>query len=791
MTLSFQRPHFVALALFLLQVPSVGSQPADPADSGPSASSRRFAVADSIELSTFLYPAQQFGAHASRVRFSPDGSRFAAVTMRGDLDSGNRVATLWVFDSAAVRAYLSAPPPGDFAQARVVTRFSSTSNREPLSNWRWSSDSRALLFLGADGDGVARLYRVGRDGSNPAALSAPDQDVTEYDERDGAVAYLARSPLRREQRYQTAGPSLPDIAIGTGNSILSLLFANDPFLGESPSEQLWTIRDAAPVKVPIAATVRLKNSKLALSPDGGSVVVTPFVPRVPQSWERYRPLHNNLALRFDADTPETEGSAGHYRPRHYAVVDLASGDLDVLVDAPIEFGISFSSLSPQWTADATRIALPGAYPSLTGRQAGTDRVLPCEILVVAARSRRSSCVRFMAPAEPGVGYGDRLQMVSVAWRNGDRELVAQYASPNAPDNKVVSRFTQRQGRWSSQDIAAAAGGDELAVRVHQDLDEPPVLMAGIGRGTPRRLLDPNPQLAQIARGAVRLYRWRDARGDEWTGALVTPPGYSENRRYPLVIQTHNLDRARFLADGPSATGFAARALAARDIVVLQVDEIRRDFGTPAESATGAGGYRAAIAQLAREGIIDPTRVGIIGWSHMGANLLRALIDEPHAYAAATMAEASSTSYYEYLMNIDYQGTQREQMFRDQFGTRPFGEGLRTWVENSPGFQADRICTPLLFQWNSPPAAVYGWGDYAILRAQNKPVDLLYIRNGDHALVQPRQRLVEQGMNVDWYDYWLNGRKDPDPAKAGQYRRWDAIKVLRRCSDNGAGSTSSD
>jgi hypothetical protein len=72
--------------------------------------------------------------------------------------------------------------------------------------------------------------------------------------------------------------------------------------------------------------------------------------------------------------------------------------------------------------------------------------------------------------------------------------------------------------------------------------------------------------------------------------------------------------------------------------------------------------------------------------------------------------------------------------------------------------------------------------YAALRAQDKPVDLFYIRNGDHVLVKPLERLAEQEMNVDWYDYWLNGRRDNDPAKAEQYKRWDMLKSLPRCSE---------
>lgn len=60
------------------------------------------------------------------------------------------------------------------------------------------------------------------------------------------------------------------------------------------------------------------------------------------------------------------------------------------------------------------------------------------------------------------------------------------------------------------------------------------------------------------------------------------------------------------------------------------------------------------------------------------------------------------------------------------------------------------------------------------------MDLFYIRNGDHVLVKPRKRWAEQGRNVDWYDYWLNGRKDSDPAKAAQYKLWDAMKASSVC-----------
>jgi dipeptidyl aminopeptidase/acylaminoacyl peptidase len=409
-------------------------------------------------------------------------------------------------------------------------------------------------------------------------------------------------------------------------------------------------------------------------------------------------------------------------------------------------------------------------------------------MVIELKTKALSCVQKAEPIDAlKHKYADRKQMVSIEWRDSDKQIVAEFAAPNSPNQKSATVFTQNGGAWATKSSEVSAKADQLEVSVQEGIDQPPTLMARIGEGTPRRVFDPNPQLKEIALGTAEFYKWPDPDGDEYSGALVKPPDFSPNRRYPLVIQTHELDKSKFLIDGPSATGFATRAFAARDIVVLQVDEINKGMGTPKESEAGAKAYEAAIKQLAAQRIVDPARVGIIGWSHMGPYVLQGLVDDPHTYAAATLAESSYDSYGEYLMNIDYMGKEREQMFRAQFGAQPFGAGLKKWMELSAGFQTDRIRTPVLFQFNSPAALVYGWDMYAALRAQDKPVEMLYIRNGDHVLVKPLERLAEQGMNIDWYDFWLNGHEDSDPAKAKQYERWREYRKHQAENDSKAGS----
>lgn len=771
------------LAFALLHGVAVGAVAAD----------QRWTVRDSIELSTFLRPGSQY-LQSSQVRFSPDGRHFIAATMRGDLDSGQRIATIWLFSSDEVDAHLKSAGGGRFNGGKPLLASGSASNRDPVNDWRFSSDSRSVLYLAADDDGVRRLYRMGLDGGAPVALSTPDQDVSRFDERGGAIVYLAHKPVREDDLYQAAGSSFPDVVEATGENVLPLLFPNWMDVQfERSKDELWRIERGVPMPVLAGnrqAPLELKDAKLSLSPDGSKVLVTAFVYRIPKAWEQYAPVTGNPALQMVEDTPETIGSTGNFRPKQYSVVDLKTGSMSLLVDSPIDFMADVQdTVTAAWADDGSRIALPGAYPPLGGAMKAGP-VYPCTIVVASLASKQFSCLsprtRIDTAKHP---YSSREQVVSLAWLDGGRTLAALFVAPRSPDKKRKVFYTQvGKGEWLAKD-AGEQPGQGLSVEVKQALDEPPVLVASDAQGHSRDLLDPNPRLKQLKRGTATLYHWRDAEGDAWTGALVKPPGFKVGHRYPLVVQTHNLDRASFLVDGPSATGFAARALAARDMLVLQVDEIGKNVGTPREAGTGAAGYRAAIEQLMDEGLVDPDRIGIITWSHMGTYAYRGLIDQPGLYKAATIAEADSNSYSQYLQNIDYMGTEREKMFRAQTGgEKPFGAGLQSWIRNSPGFHFDRICTPVLMMANSPVALQDMWGDYAALRAQDKPIDLLYIRNGDHGLVKPLERMAEQGRSVDWYDYWLNGRKDPDPAKAARYRLWDRMKAnLPVCQEDAISS----
>lgn len=62
-----------------------------------------------------------------------------------------------------------------------------------------------------------------------------------------------------------------------------------------------------------------------------------------------------------------------------------------------------------------------------------------------------------------------------------------------------------------------------------------------------------------------------------------------------------------------------------------------------------------------------------------------------------------------------------------------------------------------------------------LREHGKPVELVVFPDEYHGKWQPAHRLAVYERSVDWFRFWLTGEQDLRPDKAGQFRRWAAMR----------------
>lgn len=334
--------------------------------------------------------------------------------------------------------------------------------------------------------------------------------------------------------------------------------------------------------------------------------------------------------------------------------------------------------------------------------------------------------------------------------------------------------------WTPFEPQPPKGADKLQLTVAESLNKPPVLVATkTDTGESRAIFDPNPQLANLVVLPVNVIEWEDQHGRTIVGGLLKPANFDPERRYPLVIQTHGFRQDRFFRVGFSDTANAGRALAARDIVVLQVEEPYPWDDMPADlEKAGMDVYVAAIDELALLGIIDPEKVGISGYSFTGLTAAISITRAPERFAAAVLANCdplTMTGYYSYV-DSPLHG-QVERLFT---GVAPNDkEGLQVWIDKSPALTTSSIKAPVLVTAADPFHLLSLWDFYAALRYQGKAVELQYIRSGKHNLVKPLHRIAHQEVIVDWFDFWLNEHRDDDPDKVEQYRRWKLMKRSRQ------------
>jgi hypothetical protein len=208
-------------------------------------------------------------------------------------------------------------------------------------------------------------------------------------------------------------------------------------------------------------------------------------------------------------------------------------------------------------------------------------------------------------------------------------------------------------------------------------------------------------------------------------------------------------------------------------------------GGVAEAAFAMDLWESALKVLDEQGLIDSSRVGIIGFSRTGWYAEYILAHSKVHYRAATVADNVQYSLGEYWMNPGWMKT-----IDLTYGGPPYGTTLKNWLDYSVSFNLDKIHTPLLMEQmgygtpydkvDAPPLSLaLSFEVFSGLNRLNKPVELYYYPNESHEPDHPQARLATLQRNLDWYRFWLQGYDRPNPEDPQQYVRWHKLRELQQ------------
>ncbi|MGN6227436.1 MAG: hypothetical protein ACTHNM_08380 [Dyella sp.] len=695
-------------------------------------------------------------ANGTMAAISPDGRMAAFVTWHGDLRRNTNV-----YDLRLIRLVA----PWGVRIARVLLSRDYHGDRidpdaSPIRQLSFVRDGRSLAYLGLDDKGVAQVYTVeistgvehqlthhptsvrsfvvGSQGRLLAfsAVAFPKDEVGRRLKEDGV--FLWDRSLFPD--YQSSFPAGAVLARLTGwNGIRQYFLAGPHPRLIFDSRQSRPARQDNDAKADVSPTQSLADdsslvyASLSADPSGKHLLMYPYRitthPLHPERYAYYRKAPMNAYGRRVA--------------AQVAEIDVDTGRITPLVDAPSPQFVAHESGSPLWSPDGRSVVLYTLFP---------DRPEQSPAWVEMSLSMRRLLPLGLPKGWRPVGWSAEAGLV-LEGKEGRFAVMRRGLNGDWKKPEEVGSATRFYPDWR------VATDGNVILGVDEGLRHPPELAALVpGAAGSVRLTDLNPQLHGLSLGAVAPYRWRQKNGYLPDGFLIKPVDYRPGKRYPLVLLLDDaVLRPRsppYLLDATvQLSGAAIQMLAGQGFMVLYYHDppVGDVVETPEEPLRVRRDVERVIAKLDGEGLIDPTKVGISGWSRAGFYTMYLLVHSRIRFAAASNIDGGTTEYTDRL--------------------RPFTDA-----------ELSGIKTPLLFEPHGLWSLVDNSQVAARMHALDEPIEILYFDSAPHSTVRPQHRWRSLHTEIDWWNFWLRGRIDPDPEKARQYKHWKQLKVLQSARD---------
>jgi dipeptidyl aminopeptidase/acylaminoacyl peptidase len=345
----------------------------------------------------------------------------------------------------------------------------------------------------------------------------------------------------------------------------------------------------------------------------------------------------------------------------------------------------------------------------------------------------------------------------------------------------AARFTRTNDGWKRDWLAgehatqlfglAASADGKTVLYARSSASAPPQwyrsrLVGDVLRG-PIAFAEINEGWNKRPRGLAEVVRWKGALDEEVEGILYYPHGYQVGKKYPLVLMIHG---GPFGADRDcweESWAYAPSLYCQRGAFVLRPNyHGSSNYGLKFAESIADGKYydlplkdiESGVDELIRRGLVDPAKLGVLGWSN-GAILTVALIAKSPRYKAA-VAGAGGAEWV-----ADWGACEFGDAFdRYYFGKSPL-EDPQLYLKMAPLYDFHKVRTPvLLFQGDADRVvpAHHAWTQFRALQQSSKAdVRLVMFPGEKHSLkkLSFRRRKLEE--ELAWFDKHLFNRKTDD------------------------------
>jgi len=284
---------------------------------------------------------------------------------------------------------------------------------------------------------------------------------------------------------------------------------------------------------------------------------------------------------------------------------------------------------------------------------------------------------------------------------------------------------------------------------------PEACLASTGGGAVTRLSRLSEQLADWTLGTSEVVSWKSQDGTAIEGVLRKPPGYVPGQKRPLLVLVHGGPTG---TSRPSVVGgnyvYPVELFLAKGALILDPNyrgsagygEAFRALNVRNLGVGDAWDVLSGIDHLVRQGLADPSRVGVMGWSQ-GGYISAFLATHDAARFRAVSVGAGISNWVTYYANTDIHPFTRQYL-----GANPWDD-MDVYRKTSPMTYIKGAKVPVLIQHGDGDRRVPLPNAYELYQGlvdQGVEAKLVVFKGFGHGLNKPKAVRAALEQNLSWF-----------------------------------------
>jgi dipeptidyl aminopeptidase/acylaminoacyl peptidase len=538
-------------------------------------------------------------------------------------------------------------------------------------------------------------------------------------------------------------------------------------------------------------------SSFAWAPDGARIAYTATEPKSAAVKDRDKKYGEFQIVEQD------------YRMAHLFVLDVATRATRALTSGAFTVG-AFA-----WSPDGTRIAFDRQLNTSPASSGSSD----ISIVTVADASVRSLVTQNGPDSHPvwspdGSRIAFETSMASPDYYYANRVIAAVPAAGGAPavltaafdeDPSIVAWnssglfFSASQRTYSSLfrlDVASgstmrlapngasvtsnfsfSSDGSKVAFLSADATSIAEVYVTALSAATmvaPKKLTEANAQTRSWTMGTLDVVSWKSQDGATIEGILHKPANFDASRKYPLLVVIHGGPTGVSRAVPFTSTTYPIDVWVPRGVLVLEPNyrgsagygEKFRALNVRNLGVGDAWDVLSGVDSLITKGMVDPERVGAMGWSQ-GGYISAFLTTHDAARFKAISVGAGISDWMTYYVNTDIHPFTRQYLKATPW------EDPEIYAKTSPITYIKQAKTPTLIQHGATDQRVplpNAYELYQGLLDNRVPAKLIVYQGFDgigHGPSKPKSHRATMDHNLEWFDQYMFPPAPKPPTAEGK------------------------